>query len=144
MSYCHLIGGTGINLSYGFGPQPKQVMVDRTNAATCLLVCGTSCDAPGNRTVSPMNANSATLNWANTGAVSYTLRWKAQSSGTWTEVTGLTVTSYALTGLSSATAYEFQVLAVCASGTSAYSASTVFTTPAPCPDVMEPNERCPR
>ncbi|MBP7513528.1 MAG: fibronectin type III domain-containing protein [Flavobacteriales bacterium] len=140
MSYCHLIGGTGINLSYGFGPQPKQVIVDRTNAATCLLVCGTSCDAPGNRTVSPMNANSATLNWANTGAVSYTLRWKAQSSGTWTEVTGLTVTSYALTGLSSATAYEFQVLAVCASGTSAYSASTVFTTPAPCPDVMEPNE----
>ncbi len=140
MSYCHLIGGTGINLSYGFGPQPKQVIVDRTNAATCLLVCGTTCDAPGQRSVSPMNANSATLNWANTGAVSYTLRWKAQSSGTWNEVTGLTVTSYTITGLSSSTAYEFQVLAVCASGGSAYSASTDFTTPSPCPDTMEPNE----
>lgn len=140
MSYCHLIGGTGINLSYGFGPQPKQVIVDRTNAATCLLVCGTSCDVPGNRTVSPMNANSATLNWANTGATSYNLRWKAQASPTWNDVTGLTVTSYALTGLASTTAYEFQVMAVCASGTSPYTASTAFTTPAPCPDAMEPNE----
>ena len=143
MSYCHLIGGTGINFNNGFGPQPKQVMVDRTNAATCLLVCGTSCDAPGQRSINPINANSATLNWANTGAVSYAVRWKAQSSGTWNEVTGLTATSYALTGLSSTTAYEFQVLAVCASGTSPYSASTNFNTPAPCPDALEPNETWP-
>lgn len=143
MSYCHLIGGTGINFNYGFGPQPKQVIVDRTNAATCLAVCGTTCDAPGNRSVSPINANSATLNWANTGAVSYTVRWKAQSSGTWNEVTGLTVNSYQLSGLAQTTAYEFQVLAVCASGSSAYSPSTNFTTPTPCPDVMEPNETWP-
>ncbi len=143
MSYCHLIGGTGINFSFGFGPQPKQVIVDRTNAAICLAVCGTTCDAPGNRFVNPMNANSATLNWANTGAVSYTLRWKAQSSGTWNEVSGLTTTSYQLTGLSQTTAYEFQVLAVCVSGSSPYSASTTFTTPAPCPDALEPNETWP-
>lgn len=143
MSYCHLIGGTGINFNNGFGPQPKQVIVDRTNAATCLLVCGTTCDAPGQRTVSPLNANSATLNWANTGAVNYTVRWKAQSSGTWNEVTGLIVTNYALTGLSSTTAYEFQVLAVCVSGSSPYSPSSNFTTPAPCPDSLEPNETWP-
>lgn len=140
MSYCHLIGGTGINFSYGFGPQPKQVIVDRTNAATCLLVCGSTCDAPGNRSVNPMNANSATLNWANTGALSYNLRWKAQASPTWNDVNGLTATSYVLTGLSQTTAYEFQVMAVCSSGSSAYSASTNFITPAPCPDAMEPNE----
>ena len=47
MSYCHL--NVGINFANGFGPQPKQLIIDRVNSAACLLACGTSCDAPGNR-----------------------------------------------------------------------------------------------
>ena len=40
MSYCHLIGGVGINFSEGFGPQPSQLMIDNANAAGCLIGCG--------------------------------------------------------------------------------------------------------
>ncbi len=138
MSYCHLVGGVGINFNNGFGPQPKAVILNAVNGATCLLSCGTSCDPPG-LSVSALTPVSCTLNWTNVGAVSYTMRWKPQASGTWTTVTGLTTTSYALTGLTQTTAYEFQVLTVCAASSSAYSASYNFTTPAPCPDSNEPN-----
>ncbi len=138
MSYCHLVGGVGINFNNGFGPQPKAVILNAVNAASCLPTCGTSCDPPG-LSVSSLTPTTCTLNWTNVSGVSYTMRWKPQSSGTWTTVTGLTTTSYALTGLIQSTAYEFQVLTVCASSSSAYSASYNFTTPAPCPDSGEPN-----
>ncbi len=138
MSYCHLVSA-GIKFANGFGPQPAQLIRDRVNGATCLQACGTSCDAPTPLTVTNLNAVSATLNWGNYGAVSYTLRWKPTASGTWTTVTGLTGTSYALTGLMQSVQYEYQVLSVCASSSSAYSASRVFTTPVPCPDSNEPN-----
>ncbi len=139
MSYCHLIGGTGINLSFGFGPQPALRIRERVNAASCLLQCGTSCDAPTPLTVTNLTATGATLNWSNYGVVSYTLRWKPVSSGTWTTVTGITTTNYALSGLTQATDYEYQVLCVCTATSSAYSASKTFTTPVPCPDSNEPN-----
>ncbi|MBK8497935.1 MAG: fibronectin type III domain-containing protein [Flavobacteriales bacterium] len=139
MSYCHLIGGTGINLSFGFGPQPALRIRERVNAGSCLLQCGSSCDAPTPLTVTNLNATSATLNWSNYGVLSYTLRWKLVSSGTWNTITGLTATSYALTGLTLSENYEYQVLSVCAAGSSTYSASKTFTTPVPCPDSSEPN-----
>ena len=139
MSYCHLIGGTGINLALGFGPQPAALIVNRVNSASCLAACGTSCDPPLPLTVTNLTAVSATLGWANFGLGNYTLRWKPTSSGTWTTVTGLTGTTYSLTGLTQNTAYEFQVLSVCSGSNSAYSASTLFTTPIPCVDNYEPN-----
>jgi Reprolysin family propeptide./FG-GAP repeat./Reprolysin (M12B) family zinc metalloprotease. len=40
MSYCHL-QSVGINLSLGFGPQPKTLITNKFNAATCLVDCGT-------------------------------------------------------------------------------------------------------
>ncbi len=137
MSYCHLVS-SGINFVNGFGPQPKAVILNNVNAASCLLTCGTSCDPPA-LGITSLNSISCTLTWSNVGAVSYTLRWKAQSSGTWNVVTGITGTTYALTGLTQSTAYEFQVLTVCSSASSAYSASYNFTTPVPCPDANEPN-----
>lgn len=138
MSYCHLVGSVGINFANGFGPQPRAVILNNVNAATCLLACGTTCDAPG-LFVSILTPVSATLNWGNLGVVSYDLRWKPQASGTWTDVTGLTTTNYALSGLTQSTAYEYQVRSNCTSGTSAYSTSLVFTTPVPCPEAYEPN-----
>jgi len=140
MSYCHLIGGVGLNFNLGFGPQPAQLIRDRVNASTCLSACGTSCDAPGILSAYPLYATSATLNWANTGASGYTLRWRALPAGAWNLVTGLSTNSYALSGLASATNYEFQVLAICPSGESGYSAASPFSTPAPCPDALEPND----
>ena len=38
MSYCHLTGA-GINFSNGFGTQPKNVILNRYNSATCLTSC---------------------------------------------------------------------------------------------------------
>lgn len=138
MSYCHLTSST-IKFANGFGPQPGLRIRERVNASSCLGQCGSTCDAPTPLSVTNLNATTATLNWANYGVLSYTLRWKPVSSGTWTTLTGLTTTTYALTGLTQAVQYEFQVLCVCAAGSSAYSASRQFTTPVPCPEAYEPN-----
>ncbi len=38
MSYCHLT--TGIDFNQGFGPQPRAVLLNTVNNATCLSTCG--------------------------------------------------------------------------------------------------------
>lgn len=139
MSYCHLLGSVGINFNNGFGPQPAALIRNRVNAATCLAQCGSTCDPPGSLSVTNLSSNSATVSWSNLGVPSYTLQWKPQASGTWTVVPGITGTTYTLNGLTVNTGYEFQVLSNCTGGTSDYSASRLFTTPIPCPDVLEPN-----
>lgn len=139
MSYCHLVGGVGINLNNGFGPQPTAVIVNRVNASTCLEACGTSCDPPGNLFATGITVNSANLSWAAIGATSYTLRWRAVGATTWNEVAGLASNTYALTGLTQTTSYEFQVLSVCGATSSTYSSVHTFSTIAPCPDALEPN-----
>ncbi len=45
MSYCHLVGGVGIDLALGFGPQPGALIRSKVNAAGCLTSCPT---CPGN------------------------------------------------------------------------------------------------
>ena len=45
MSYCHLTN-VGINFNLGFGPQPKALMIDNVNNATCLTNCSSSCTVP--------------------------------------------------------------------------------------------------
>lgn len=40
MSYCHLIGGVGINFNNGFGPQPGDRIRTEVYNATCLASCG--------------------------------------------------------------------------------------------------------
>ncbi|MEO7081552.1 MAG: M12 family metallo-peptidase, partial [Flavobacteriales bacterium] len=138
MSYCHLVSA-GIKFVNGFGPQPTALIVGRVNASSCLLACGTSCDSPTGLTASSITATSATLGWASAGATTYTLQWRTSPSGAWTTVTGLTNNSYLLNGLAQEIAYDFRVLSVCGSEVSAYSAVFTFTTVAPCPDALEPN-----
>lgn len=139
MSYCHLIGGVGINLNNGFGPQPTAVIVNAVNAASCLTACGTTCDAPGNLSVTNLTPTSALLSWSAIGVTNYDLQWRQVGTPTWTTVTGLTTNSYALSGLVQATNYEFQVRSNCGATSSAYGAVRTFTTPVPCPDALEPN-----
>jgi hypothetical protein len=86
-----------------------------------------TCNVPSGLSATSITASSVTLNWGSTAASSYNVRIKATTSSTWTNSTS-TTTSKAFTGLSASTAYEFQVQSVCSSGTSAYSASTGFTT----------------
>ena len=138
MSYCHLTSST-IKFANGFGPQPSALMQTRVNSSTCLAACGTSCDAPLTLTVTNLTATTANLGWNLVGATNYDLRWKPTASGTWTVLTGLTASPYALTGLVQDTPYEYQVRSNCGAQQSGWSPATVFTTPIPCVDTNEPN-----
>lgn len=139
MSYCHLVGGVGINLNLGFGPQPTAVIVNAVNNASCLTTCGTTCDAPGTLTVTNIFLTGALLGWTAIGVTNYDLQWRQVGSSTWNTVTGITGNSYQLNGLVQGTNYEFQVRSNCSGTSSGYSTVRTFTTPIPCPDTLEPN-----
>ncbi|MBK6482699.1 MAG: T9SS type A sorting domain-containing protein [Chitinophagaceae bacterium] len=88
----------------------------------------TSCGTPSGLSSSSITSSSATVSWtAVSGATSYNVQYKLSSSSTWTTTTS-TTTSKSLTGLTASTTYNYQVQAVCASGSSAYSTAASFTT----------------
>jgi hypothetical protein len=90
----------------------------------------TSCGTPTGTATSLITTSSATLSWtAVAGATSYNVSYKLASAASYTTVS-TTSTSYALSGLTSSTAYNWQVAAVCASGTSTASTALSFTTAA--------------
>jgi N-acetyl-anhydromuramyl-L-alanine amidase AmpD len=91
-----------------------------TSAATCNVPTGLG--------ISNVSPNSARISWvAVSGAVSYTVQYKLASSSTWTSI-NTTATSYKLSGLSSNTAYQWQVRTNCSAGSSVYSTTQNFTT----------------
>ncbi|MFN0204077.1 MAG: fibronectin type III domain-containing protein [Bacteroidia bacterium] len=100
--------------------------VTATAAAPCA-------SAPTGLSTSNLAATTVTLNWAaSSGATSYNIQYKTNAATTWTTTTS-TTNSKALTGLTASTLYNFQVQAVCSAASSAYSATTNFTTTAaPC------------
>jgi hypothetical protein len=105
---------------------------------------GGTCAVPSGLSATSITSSAATLNWgAASGAVTYNLQWKLSTSGTWTTVSGLTGTSYNLTGLAASSTYNYQVQTVCSSTSSAYSTAASFTTLASggggCADTYEPN-----
>jgi len=134
MSYCHLVSGIGINFNNGFGPQPTAVIVNAINGASCLATCGTACATSTISGVASITYQSATVNWSSVqGSSSYELRWKLGSSSTWTQVNSLTGTSYVIPGLQPSTVYNVQLRTNCGGTTSAYTATTNFSTiAAPC------------
>ncbi|HNV98385.1 MAG TPA: M43 family zinc metalloprotease [Chitinophagales bacterium] len=105
---------------------------------------GGTCNVPTGMSTTGVTASGATFNWtAVAGATSYNVRYKTTAGATWTTTTSATA-SKAVTGLTAATAYEWQVQTVCSGGTtSAYTASTNFTTTGggggACVDNYEPN-----
>jgi hypothetical protein len=109
----------------------------------CSAPSGGSCATPASLTATSITQTSATLGWgAVSGATSYNLQWKLSTSSTWTTVSGLTSTSYALSGLAAGNTYNYQVQAVCSSGSSNYSSSASFTTQSAggsCADIQEAN-----
>ena len=113
-----------------------QALFATGGARTSLLSsngCGTPapvlCGVPSGLTSSSVTATSATVSWAAvSGATSYTLQYKLSTATTWTTVSGLTTTSYSLTGLGSLVTYNYQVNATCPAGTGNYSGSSNFTT----------------
>lgn len=90
---------------------------------------GPTCGTPAGLSAGSITASSATLSWGSvSGATSYNLQWKLSSASTWTTVSGLTSTSYNLSGLSASSTYNYQVQANCSGTTGSYSAAASFTT----------------
>lgn len=98
---------------------------------TVNFTTGTGCLTPTGMNVTNLTSTSAKLNWnASTGAIYYGIRYRKTSVTTWTTSTS-TGTSKTLGTLVAATPYEFHVQTVCsATSSSAWSASTAFTTAA--------------
>ena len=83
------------------------------------------CSAPVSLSTSNVSQTGATLSWgAVGGAANYTVQYKQSSSSSWITWGTLTGTALSLSGLSSATTYNWQVKADC----SPYSSITSFTT----------------
>ena len=128
---------TRMNALFGTGGSRVSLLTSQG----CVPPSGGTCGTPSGLNASGITTSGATLGWsAVSGATSYNLQHKLGSSSTWTTVSVAT-TSYALSGLASNTIYNYQVQAVCNSGSSAYSAASSFTTLATggCADALEPN-----
>ncbi|WP_017733790.1 M4 family metallopeptidase [Nafulsella turpanensis] len=98
-------------------------------SASATFTTDYTCQTPGGLTASNVSASSATLNLnAVSFANDYSVRYRVNGSSSWTNTTA-TTTSVAISGLTASTTYEFQVATNCSNGSSAYSASSGFTTP---------------
>ena len=97
------------------------------------ITAGSSCGTPTGLSASAITNNSATVGWtAVSGALSYDVDYKPNSSGTWTNAaTGTTFTSVDLSGLTEGTLYDYRVRTNCNSESSVY-AQAQFSTTAPC------------
>ncbi len=108
--------------SFGYGEVEDYTVSFSSAPATCAVPSGLS--------ASGVSTTAATLSWgAVTGATGYTVRFRASGTSTWT-TSSVTGTTASVTGLAAGTAYEYQVSTVCTGGSSAYSASSTFTTSA--------------
>ncbi len=102
-----------------------------------------TCGTVAGLTSSSITTSSATVSWTVlSGAVSYDVDYKANSSSTWiSAAVATTSASTSITGLAAGTLYDWRVRANCSSATGAYSTAQ-FTTSAvsTCATAFEPNE----
>lgn len=139
MSYCHLVGGVGVNFANNFGPLPGNAIRNAvTGASGCIAAtCPTStCAPPSWITVSSITTTTASVSW-NTiaGATGYNLQYRLSPSGAWTTISN-TTSPRVLTGLLVSTKYEVQVQTICSGGVlSPYYVGNIFKTQtSPCPE----------
>lgn len=112
------------------------------SAAQFTTTAVPACNAPTGLTSTP-GSTTATVSWtAVSGAVSYAVDYKLNSSSTWTSFsTAQTATSANLTGLTSSSLYDWRVTTNCSSGSSTAAAAQFTTTAAStCATAFEPNE----
>ena len=107
------------------------IFFDISNA-NFTITAGSSCGSATGLALSSVTTNSADVSWtAVSGATSYAVDYKLNSSGTWTSFsTAQTVTTASITGLASGSLYDWRVIATCASGAGA-AATAQFTTASP-------------
>ncbi len=88
---------------------------------------------PTGLAVASTTSSSIGLTWnASTGTapITYTLQYRLTSGGAWTQVTGITLLSDTVTGLTAGTSYDFEVQGVNSYGSSAFSAIVSGSTAA--------------
>ncbi|MDB5282259.1 MAG: Peptidase family protein [Bacteroidota bacterium] len=91
------------------------------------LVANT-CNVPSGLSTTAVTTSAATFNWtAVAGATSYNVHYRVAGTTLWTSGTSAS-TAFTANGLVATSNYEWQVQTVCASGSSAFSASSTFTT----------------
>ncbi|GAB2598999.1 hypothetical protein GCM10027190_53740 [Spirosoma areae] len=82
------------------------------------------CPTPSSPNSTSISRTSASLSWSGFSGQTYSLRWRVVGTTPVNVVNNITSTSYSLTGLSSQTAYEWQVQGVCSP-----TVSSTFTNP---------------
>lgn len=93
-----------------------------------VSVMASSCNTPSNLTVSNINSNTADVAWISE-ASTWNLEYKEVDATTWTSVVVTGTPSYQLTGLSTGTAYDLRVQAVCGATEVSYWKNATFATP---------------
>ena len=88
----------------------------------------TNCIPPTALNAAPVYGNVAQLNWTGNPGNGYALQWRVQNTSTWTTISGLTSTSYTVTGLVFNTTYEWRVGTLCTTGGTIYANVATFTT----------------
>ncbi len=108
-----------------------------SSSFTAPITFSTSALIPNALSAINVTDNSADFSWsAVTNAASYNINYRVVGTSTWTNVNSTTA-AYNVNGLAACTDYEFQVEAVCASGsTSGYSANTTFSTGITTPNAL--------
>lgn len=111
----------------------NNIFFDISNANFTINGTPPACGDPTGLSASAITTSSATVSWtAVSGALSYDVDYKANSSATWINAaTGTTSTTVNLSGLTSGTLHDWRVRANCSGGSGNY-VSAQFTTTSPC------------
>lgn len=130
MSYCHLVGGVGINFNNGFGPQPKQAIIDAMNGSNCLSTdCINTCINAVTNIQVAVTGTSATVTWdelSNAGSWQVSVRPFSSNTPVWTTVNAATYTT--TTPLLPNTFYRVWVRPICDNELTAPNDRKVFVT----------------
>lgn len=119
--------------------QPAHGRAGSPSVATVVTLPTLAPNAPSAATLAQGNGSDLVATWAgpaidstHSAATAYNLQFSPSGAGTWTAI--LNVTSpYDLSGLAAGAAFDVQVQAINAAGTSAWSATSTLTTASPGP-----------
>lgn len=106
-----------------------------TATASATTAAGSAPGTPTGLTAGSPTSNSIALSWTAPGSggagASYNVQYQLQSGGSWTQLSGISGTSYTVTGLAASTTYNFQVQAVNGGLTSSWTSTVSEATVAP-------------
>lgn len=87
------------------------------------------CTAPGGVMLTSVTDTTADVTWNSVlAAQSYNLQYREVGAVTWTIITGLTSTTYQITGLNICTAYEVELQTVCSNSTTTFGTTFNFSS----------------